>query len=293
MDTELLKTFLEVNSTRHFGKAAENLYLTQAAVSARIKQLESTLGVPLFTRHRNNLQLTATGEKLISHAETILMAWERARQDVSLKQDQQYVFTMGATTGLWDLLLQDVLDVLHQGHDDLALRAEVHSQAILVRHLMERTIDFALLYDPAKIGDLSSVPVVRTDLILVSTRQDESIESAINRKFVAVDWGLSFNVSFTQLFPDAQPPVLHTSLARIALDFILNNQGTAYLPYRMVQDVLGTRLHKVTGAPVISRQIYGCFQKDSKSEFWINEVLAALANLDNPIEDNDAMLVRV
>ncbi|MCG8609865.1 MAG: LysR family transcriptional regulator, partial [Pseudomonadales bacterium] len=207
MDTELLKTFLEVNSTRHFGKAAENLYLTQAAVSARIKQLESTLGVPLFTRHRNNLQLTATGEKLISHAETILMAWERARQDVSLKQDQQYVFTMGATTGLWDLLLQYVLDVLHQGHDDLALRAEVHSQAILVRHLMERTIDFALLYDPAKIGDLSSVPVVRTDLILVSTRQDESIESAINRKFVAVDWGLSFNVSFTQLFPDAQPPV--------------------------------------------------------------------------------------
>ncbi|WP_082880488.1 MULTISPECIES: LysR family transcriptional regulator [unclassified Oleiphilus] len=39
MDIELLRTFLEVKNTRHFGKAAENLYLTQAAVSARIKQL--------------------------------------------------------------------------------------------------------------------------------------------------------------------------------------------------------------------------------------------------------------
>ncbi|WP_082881977.1 LysR family transcriptional regulator [Oleiphilus sp. HI0043] len=39
MDIELLRTFLEVKNTRHFGKAAEHLYLTQAAVSARIKQL--------------------------------------------------------------------------------------------------------------------------------------------------------------------------------------------------------------------------------------------------------------
>ncbi len=45
MDIQLLKTFLEVKATRHFGRAAENLYLTQAAVSARIKQLETVLGV--------------------------------------------------------------------------------------------------------------------------------------------------------------------------------------------------------------------------------------------------------
>ena len=53
MDTELLKTFLEVSRTRHFGRAAEALYLTQSAVSFRIRQLENQLGVNLFTRHRN------------------------------------------------------------------------------------------------------------------------------------------------------------------------------------------------------------------------------------------------
>jgi len=37
VDIELLKTFLEVNRTRHFGKAAEHLFLTQSAVSARIR----------------------------------------------------------------------------------------------------------------------------------------------------------------------------------------------------------------------------------------------------------------
>ncbi len=50
MDTELLRTFIEVSKTRHFGRAAENLYLTQSAVSFRIRQLEQQLGVSLFAR---------------------------------------------------------------------------------------------------------------------------------------------------------------------------------------------------------------------------------------------------
>jgi DNA-binding transcriptional LysR family regulator len=82
LDTELLKTFLEVQKTRHFGKAAENLYLTQSAVSFRIRQLEQSLGVPLFIRYRNNIQLTSAGELLLPHAEAVLSAIGAARQQI-------------------------------------------------------------------------------------------------------------------------------------------------------------------------------------------------------------------
>ena len=82
MDIGLLKTFLEVNRTRHFGHAADNLYLTQSAVSARIRLLEQSVGVPLFTRTRNNIELTPAGQKLLKHAENILTAWNRARQEI-------------------------------------------------------------------------------------------------------------------------------------------------------------------------------------------------------------------
>jgi DNA-binding transcriptional LysR family regulator len=74
MDIDLLKTFLEVNRTRHFGRAAENLFLTQSAVSARVRQLEDTIGVPLFTRTRNDIQLTPAGTRLLKYAESILNA---------------------------------------------------------------------------------------------------------------------------------------------------------------------------------------------------------------------------
>ena len=84
MDTELLRTFIEVSKTRHFGRAAENLYLTQSAVSFRIRQLEQQLGVSLFARHRNNIRLTASGERLLPYADAILHTLGRAKQDVAL-----------------------------------------------------------------------------------------------------------------------------------------------------------------------------------------------------------------
>ncbi len=80
MDTELLKTFLEVSRTRHFGRAAESLYLTQSAVSFRIRQLENQLGANLFTRHRNNIRLTPAGERLLPYAESLMMTWQLAKK---------------------------------------------------------------------------------------------------------------------------------------------------------------------------------------------------------------------
>lgn len=284
MDTELLRTFLEVKNTRHFGKAAENLYLTQAAVSARIKQLESIIGAPLFTRFRNNLQLTVTGERLINHAETILIAWDRARQDVSLKKKQKHAIALGATSGLWDMLFQDTLHELHRNFPELAIRAEAHGPETLVRNLMERTLDLALVYEPAKLSDLESVPVTPAELILVSTQADATVESATQNAYVAVDWGLSFQMSYAQLFPEAALPVLHTSLSRIALDFIKHFGGSAYLPYRMVEQDLNTTLYQVPEAPVISRQIYACYLKDSLRSKEIEAILDVIRSQEVSVE---------
>ena len=86
MDLELLRTFLELNRTRHFGRAAEALHLTQAAISSRLKSLESQLGVSLFQRNRRSMSLTPEGARLIRHAEAQIAAWRVARQDVSLAE---------------------------------------------------------------------------------------------------------------------------------------------------------------------------------------------------------------
>ncbi|SUI42672.1 HTH-type transcriptional regulator gltC [Serratia marcescens] len=104
MDTELLKTFLEVSRTRHFGRAAESLYLTQSAVSFRIRQLENQLGANLFTRHRNNIRLTPAGERLLPYAESLMNTWQLAKKEV-VRSLQHTELSIGATASLWEAYL--------------------------------------------------------------------------------------------------------------------------------------------------------------------------------------------
>ncbi|VDZ97041.1 transcriptional regulator HdfR [Salmonella enterica subsp. enterica] len=126
MDTELLKTFLEVSRTRHFGRAAEALYLTQSAVSFRIRQLENQLGVNLFTRHRNNIRLTTAGEKLLPYAETLMNTWQAARKEVA-HTSRHNEFSIGASASLWECMLNAWLGRLYQLQEP-AKRPAVRSQ---------------------------------------------------------------------------------------------------------------------------------------------------------------------
>ena len=86
MDINDFRTFIEVSRTRHFGQAAKNLFITQSAVSARIRLLEDVLGKKLFVRQRNNIQLTPEGEQLLAHAEIITTAWNNARQTIGVSE---------------------------------------------------------------------------------------------------------------------------------------------------------------------------------------------------------------
>ncbi len=263
MDIELLRTFLEVRNTRHFGKAAENLYLTQAAVSARIKQLETIIGAPLFTRFRNNLQLTVTGERLINHAETILIAWERARLDVSIKKRQKHIFSLGSSGSLWDLVLPKTIVHFHESMPDTPLRTETHEPDVLVRHVMERSLDLALIYEPAKMSDLVSIPLAPIKLIMVSHLREQNAYDIMQKDFVGVDWGQHIQVQLSQQFPDAASPMLQCSQAKIAREFMIKFGGSAYLPPELIARDLGKTLFKVEDAPVFERPIYACHHRDN------------------------------
>lgn len=80
MDTLLLKAFIAVAETSSFSVAAEQLYLTQSAVSKRINLLEQQLDCRLFDRIARSTQLTESGDLLLPKARTILQALDDTRQ---------------------------------------------------------------------------------------------------------------------------------------------------------------------------------------------------------------------
>lgn len=83
MDSTALQTFLAVAHSGSFSQAAEQLFLTQPAVSKRIAALEDELGISLFERIGRRVSLTQAGDILHKRAPTILLAMEDSRREIA------------------------------------------------------------------------------------------------------------------------------------------------------------------------------------------------------------------
>jgi DNA-binding transcriptional LysR family regulator len=81
IDTRLLRYFAAVAAEGNLSRAAEQLFVSQPALTKQIKQLESQLGVQLFLRSRAGMTLTLAGQALASTTPAVLAAWDQALRD--------------------------------------------------------------------------------------------------------------------------------------------------------------------------------------------------------------------
>ncbi|MCC4208248.1 LysR family transcriptional regulator [Vibrio parahaemolyticus] len=280
MDVKVFRTFLELAKVRHFGRAAENLYITQAAVSARIKQLESYFDTQLFIRDRNNIKLTSAGERLISYAEVMVTTLQQAKLELSLEDGKALQLTMGGTPNIWDAYLQNCLSIVTDSFGGYGFMAEVMGREMLSRSLLERTLDMAFAFDQIKADELNCKKVADVVLVLVSTEQD-SLDTVFEHKYVYVDWGTRFASEHSERHPKIPAPYLRTSTARIALDFILEKGGAAYLPVSLVEPFIASgQLYKVSGVEDWYRPIYLSYRKASTSVEAIKQVEEIVKEID-------------
>jgi DNA-binding transcriptional LysR family regulator len=278
MDIELLRTFLEVVRTRHFGKAAAELCVTQSAVSARIRQLEQTLAKPLFVRHRNNIQLTAEGRQLRKHAETIVQVWARARQETGLGTDYPRSLAVGALLDLWCTVLADWLPTLRERMPDTALQIETGTSDALIRKLQDNVIDLAILFEPPQVPALELRELAAVNLVLASTRQGQTPEQALGPGYVMVDWGTAFAQHHARHYPNMQAPAMHMNQGVLVRQYLQQVHGAAYLPEQLLdQTGAGRPLHRVAGAAVIERPVYGVFATGNDRVDTIRQALGLIA----------------
>jgi DNA-binding transcriptional LysR family regulator len=81
IDTRLLRSFAVVAAEGNLTRAAERLFVSQPALTKQIRQLESRLGVQLFTRSRAGMTLTAAGQALAAQAPAVLDRWDQALRE--------------------------------------------------------------------------------------------------------------------------------------------------------------------------------------------------------------------
>lgn len=277
MDIELLKTFLAVRQTRHFARAAESLYVTQAAVSARIRQLETLVGQPLFTRHRNNIQLTTAGHQLVPHAESILASWERALMETAHHGSGRMLVSMGCLPSLREIYLDAWLEALLAEPQNRLLQVALMNTNEMVGRIRDGSITLGILYEPPTTRDLWIEPLTRFDLLLVSTSPTAELDDGVPG-YIHVDWGSSFSVlRDSQLAAALAAPQLKLDSALLAMRLMLAHGGSAYLPSPMISAAIRDgRLFPVAGAPIVQRTVHLIGREDPAQAPAAGELVDAL-----------------
>lgn len=256
MDTELIRTFLEVHRTRHFSRAAAQLFVTPAAVSARIRLLEEQVGTRLFTRSRNNIALTAAGQRFLPHAEAMLRSWNRARASVGAGHGDLEMLTLGSLHSIWRVLLDGWLPALYGALREVALQVELLSTPAVVGRVREHSLDLGLVYEPPRLTDLRMQAVASLELVLVSDRAEARVDESL-QGYVHVDWGSPFSMTLARELPALPEPALRVDSPDLACKFLEARGGAAYLPRLALQQSLDpARFRLVAGAPVIRRPVY-------------------------------------
>lgn len=167
MNIPLLQTFRAVLQEGSALRAAERLGCTQSNVTARIRQLEESLGVDVFDRHGKRLVLNDAGRRLVPFSDQILRLVQEAQHAVC-QTPVARTLRLGSMESTAATRLPGVFALLKREHADLAVSVQVGAEPALLDALVEGRLDAALTARTKPRAGLTYEPVFAEDLVLVS-----------------------------------------------------------------------------------------------------------------------------
>lgn len=174
MNEELLRLFIEISELGSFSAVASNHYLSQRAVAQRMRRFEEYLGVKLFIRESNKLELTSVGICFLKNAKQLVGMMDRAYKDLEkYKESNETEFSIGYFSQYNASVIQKALSTFESKQQIKTVKEE---EAKLIKDVQKGNLDCAVLNDgfgfnlDFKSLGLSSY-VITTDDILMKCSQ--------------------------------------------------------------------------------------------------------------------------
>ena len=140
-----LYSLMKVVETGSFTKAAEQLSLTQPAVSQHIHALENELSVKIFERTGNELRVTREGELVIKYAKRLLALYHNLQRDLSSEKRQITALTIGITHTAESNAIAEALAKYATTHEGVSIKIITDSLGNLYDMLKNYELDFAIV----------------------------------------------------------------------------------------------------------------------------------------------------
>ncbi len=165
LDTKL-RSLLKVQETGSFTKAAQELSLTQPAVSQHIATLEKELGIVIFERHNNIISITREGELVIRYAKRMLSLYNNLINELSSKKRQITSITVGITHTAESNAIAGALASYASSKENLSIKILTNTVASLYEMLQNYEVDFAIVEGRINAPNLRYLPLDTDSLVL-------------------------------------------------------------------------------------------------------------------------------
>ena len=166
MTLNQLIILIKIIELKKFSIAAEELYITQSAVSHSIADLESELGIKLIQRGKDGVYPTETGIKVLKYARSIVANMEYIKQEVSasLKLQTGQV-KIGSFGGVSINFLPGIMRLFKLKYPKINLKIFEGTEGEIRDWIVSRTIDIGFITFPCDM--LETIPIISDDMVVV------------------------------------------------------------------------------------------------------------------------------
>ena len=163
-----LKVFESVARLLNFTRAAEELHLTQPAVSIQIRHLEDAIALPLFEQMGKRIYLTEAGQELFNYSRSIsqqLADMEMALEELKGVQRGKLNIAVVSTANYF---IPGLLARFTQRHPDITISLHVSNRENVLKQLADNLTDLAIMGQPPGDIDISSESFMENPLVIIA-----------------------------------------------------------------------------------------------------------------------------
>jgi len=225
-----------------FSAAAERLNTTQPAITARVRELETNLGIDLFRRDGRMMALTPAGRQIVKESEPLLASFQSVLQGSNTLSEASGIVRIGAGEIAAASCLPGFVAELQKDLPNVSLEIELALTADLIQQILNGRMD--LVFGAGRIAhpSLKTTPIGSVDLLwLASPETIAAMEHAEHEVRFPI-WSLSSYSPLYQIMRDAisqsnmaTQTVNLCNNARSMIDIVMSGNGIGIFPHTMVQ----------------------------------------------------------
>jgi DNA-binding transcriptional LysR family regulator len=292
-----IEAFVETARRGSVSRAADALFVTQPALTARLKTLERELGTPLFVRTGRGVRLSEAGRSFLPYAQRALGAVAEGRQLLAeVSRGGAGQLALGAAPAVGTYVLPAILQRFHAAYPNVQLSVRTgHSEEVLELVLREE-VEVGLVR-ALRHPEIQSIPLYEDELVLVTTpehrfaAQDEVVvEELGGEQLILFDRTSSYHDLTSSFFREAGVAprgVMEVDNIDATKKMVRQGLGVALLPYTAVAEELSSgalATVPIADATPARRQIVAVRRRDAgKPSGYVAALLDTIADASDDL----------